>query len=145
MMKSFTVLYYKSKKKKHKSKGESKFDGRLTICPDRSVVCLLDEKEQVVFKSIQTDLAKCSHDLQEDEIIQLGGHEIEILSIDGGPGARAVAGAVAGNNASLSSLGTSIRNARTTSSTMSSSSLLGLICNGSLNLKDNDDGSGLVQ
>ena len=121
-MKSFTVLYYKSKKKKHKSKGESKFDGTMTICPDRSIVSLMDENGQVVFKSIQTDLTKRSQDLQEDEIIQLGGHEIEILSIDdshsGGGGGDP------GTVNPSSSSRTFITNHRATSSTMASSSSL---------------------
>lgn len=80
-MKSFTVLYYKSKKKKHKAKGESKFDGRLTVeAPPTSVLTLFDDHGSIVFRSIQSDLTR--EDIKIDDIIQLGGNEIEILSVD---------------------------------------------------------------
>jgi hypothetical protein len=79
---SYTVLYYKRKNKVHKTKGVSKMDGILmTTPPPESLVTLLtDSSNVVVFRGIQKEIS--NRDLQVDDVIVLGGYEVEILSKD---------------------------------------------------------------
>lgn len=107
---TYSVVYYARKNKVHKSKGVSKFDGMLTVrFPPLSTVSLKNTEESeddsededanasskkrrkvqsiscakgVVFSAAQRDIAKSAMEgsLKEDDIIVVGGYEVQIIS-----------------------------------------------------------------
>lgn len=73
----FNVLYYKRKNKVHKSKGVSKMDGILKF-HGPMVGLTTTEGVVIVAPRRETELAK--HKYQEDDILNLGPYEVEIVS-----------------------------------------------------------------
>lgn len=78
----YTVLYYKRKNKVHKSKGVSKMDGLLTIAPGSMVSLSTPCGIPVVAPRREPEIAK--QKLEEDSVVNLGSHEIEIVSLRSG-------------------------------------------------------------
>lgn len=90
----YTVLYYKSKNKVHKSKGVSKMDGTLAIQETKSLVVLkADDGDSVVWQgTFNAELAQkeASQELL-DKVISIGPYEVEILSVVGNANTSALA------------------------------------------------------
>ncbi|MGK3736235.1 MAG: hypothetical protein ACI8RD_005289 [Bacillariaceae sp.] len=87
----YTVLYYKRKNKVHKSKGVSKLDGTLMIAGvgvSCSVTLTSDDTDDVVYRggfrggTDREKEGKIQNIFDVDEIITVGGYEVEILSRD---------------------------------------------------------------
>lgn len=75
----YAVLYYKRKAKVHKSKGVSKIDGTLSITPPPESKVVLKNEEKVVYRAVQSDIAKRAQNLEEEEVLVLGGYEVEVF------------------------------------------------------------------
>jgi hypothetical protein len=87
----YTVLYYKRKNKVHKSKGVSKLDGTLMIVGvgvSCSVTLTSDDTDEVVYRggyrggTDREKEGKIPNIFHVDEIIAVGGYEVEILYCD---------------------------------------------------------------
>eukprot|EP00980_Cylindrotheca_fusiformis_P002143 scaffold481_cov208-Cylindrotheca_fusiformis.AAC.9 len=76
---SYTVLYYKRKAKVHKAKGVSKKDGELTILPPPKGRITLKDGNLVVFQGTLSEIVKRANTLQEEDILNLGAYEVEIV------------------------------------------------------------------
>ena len=88
---TYTVLYYKRKNKVHKSKGVSKLDGTLMIAGvgvSCSVTLTSEDTDEVIYRggfrggTDREKEGKIPNIFDVDEIITVGGYEVEILSCD---------------------------------------------------------------